>query len=352
MLSIFKNEFSFLQALEIFCTDIQSSIGGALVFTFPNGHLYCTALLKATCCLVPPLSFSSTINPTTTTSSTSSHHHHQHQQHTSMSASSPPTVHVKSSTPGSGGLGTGSVRATRTHGEPSSTGSGHPSTMTSTATTGTPQRPPTAASFCSSDGTGSPPPNLDAGATTLTGAASSRSQTPSKLGGSSIRPSAAGGGSAISGPWKTGGGGTSTGAASAFRPPQSQGIPIASAGTASSRRGVLRRQSSRRTNSFGGGSMGAAGILSSPFSGPGSFLRSAAIFGSQHSSLNSWSIWNPESFDSRFGPENHLLHWKGGGRNGVPSSAPNSLRSWVWIHDPRESDLSGMCKSVCLHDNY
>lgn len=313
--------------MEIFCTDIQSSITNALVFTFPNGHLYCTALLKATCCFVPPLSFSSAINATS-----SSHH-----QYTSTSTSSPPTIHIKPNTPGSGGSGSGSLQATRTHGEPSSsTGSGHSATMTSTTT---PQRLPTAGSFCSSDGAGSPPPNLDTGAT---GATSSRSQTPSKY--SSSRPSA--GGSAT-GLWKTGGGGggTVTGAASAFRPPQSQGIPIA-AGSAGSRRRALRRQSSRRTNSFGGGSMGAAGILSSPYSGPGSFLRSAAIFSSQHSSLNSWSVWNPESFDSRFGRENHLLRW--GGDN-IPSSAPQSLRSWVWVHDPCESDLSGTCKSVCLH---
>ena len=89
-----------------------------------------------------------------------------------------------------------------------------------------------------------------------------------------------------------------------------------------------------------------AGVFSSPFSGPGSFLRSAAIFGSsQHSSLNSWSVWNPDSFDSRFGREHPHLHWG----NGVPSSAPNSLRSWVWVNDPCESDLSGTCKSVWLH---
>ena len=323
-----------LQALEIFCNDIQGSITGALVFTFPNGHLYCTALLKATCCFVPPLSFSSTINAATTSSHLA--------QHTSTSTSSPPTTHIKPSTPGSGSLGSDSVRATRTHGEPSSTGSGHSATMTNTAT---PQRRPTAGSACLSDGAVSPPPtsssgtaNLDTGA--AVGASSSlRSQTPSKVGGSRH-------GSSASGQWKTGGGGGGggTGAASAFRPPQSQGIPI-TAGS-SSRCGVLRRQSSKRTNSFGGGSMGAAGVLSSPFSGPGSFLRSAAIFSSQHSSLNSWSVWNSESFDSRFGRENHLLRWGG---DGAPSSASHSLRSWVWVRDPCESDLSGTCKSVCLH---
>lgn len=236
------------------------------------------------------------------------------------------------------------MRATRTHGEPSSTGSGHSATMTNTATT---QRLPTAGSFCSSDGALSPPPpssslaaNVDTG--TAAGSSSSRSHTPSKHGGS--RPGGAG--SSAPGLWKTGGGGGGgggTGAASAFRPPQSQGIPIAAG--ASSRRGALRRQSSRRTNSFGGGSMGAAGILSSPFSGPGSFLRSAAIFSSQHSSLNSWSVWNSESFDSKFGRENHLLRWGG---DGAPASASHSLRSWVWVRDPCESDLSGTCKSVCL----
>jgi hypothetical protein len=251
----------------------------------------------------------------------------------------------------------GSLRATRTHGEPSSTGSGPSATAAATTTTTTtPQRPPTAGSFYSSDGAGSPPPNLDAGATT------SRSQTPSKHGGSGRRPSASGG-SVTTGPWKTGGagggggGGTVTGAASAFRPPQSQGIPIAAtaAGTANSRRGSAfhHRRSSRRTNSSGGGggggSVGAAGVFNSPFSGPGSFLRSAAIFSSQHSSLNSWSVWNPDSFDSRFGWENPVLRWGGGGGgDGVPSSAPHSLRSWVWVRDPCESDLSGTCKSVCL----
>ena len=230
----------------------------------------------------------------------------------------------------------------------------------STTTSTTPQRPPTTGSFCSSDGAGSPPPNLDAGATTGGGAtSSSRSQTPSKPGGSGRRPSASGG-SVTNVPWKTGGGGgggTVTGAVSAFRPPQSQGIPIAAAasGTAGSRRGALHRRSSRRTNSFGGGGGGslggAAGMLSSPFSGPGSFLRSAAIFSSQHSSLNSWSVWNPDSFDSRFGGrEGHLMRWGGAG-DGVPSSsASHSLRSWVWVRDPGESDLSGTCKSVCLHD--
>ena len=212
-------------------------------------------------------------------------------------------------------------------------------------TNSTPQRPPTAGSVSSSDGASSPPPqprllsNMDAGSTGGGGdgdtTCSPRSQTPSKLvGGPGV-------GGANTGPWRPGGGaggstGTFAGASSAFRPPQSQGIPITAG--AGSRRGGVRRQSSR--NSFGGGSMGGGGgVFSSPFSGPGSFLRSAAVFGSQHSSMNSWSVWNPESFDSRFGG----LRW----RDGVPpSSVSHSLRSWVWVNDPCESDLSGMRKSV------
>ena len=235
-------------------------------------------------------------------------------------SSSPPSVHVKPSTPAS------VTRTTRTHGEPS------PGHMT---TSPAPNRLAagninSSASGSYSNGAMSPPTQLDPGTS---------GQSPMRQGAVTSRP--------VSVPWKgagstagssgNGGAGTST-----FRPPQSQGIPIVN-----SRPTRLHRRSSARTNSYGGGGggggFGGSTYASpfSPFSCPGgSFLQSAAVIGSRQSSLNSWSIWNPESFDSRLGRD----LW-----GDAPSSVPRSLRSWVFVNEPNESDLSGTysCKFVC-----
>ena len=265
--------------MEIFCTDIHGSITGALIFAIPNGHLYCTALLKATCCFQPPSI------PSQSLASSPSLPHQS------------PSSHVKPSIPSS------SVRATKTHGEPSS-GAGHVTTTNSSHRR-------TADSACSSDGAVSPPNRPD-------------SSDPSER---SYSRHGSGTG-LLSRPWKGAVAGAGAGSfSSSFRPPQSQGIPIA----AGSRR-TMRRRSSGRTNSFGGSAFASP---FSPFSAPGSFLRSTAIVGSRQSSLKSWSIWNPESFDSRFGRDawgdNH-------------SSVAHSLRSWVFVNEMDEADLSGMCK--------
>ena len=282
-----------MQALENFCTDLQGSITGALIFAIPNGHLYCTALLKATCCFQPPANL-----PPSSSSTTSS----PQQAATNNNSNS-----------GSG------TRATRTHGEPST---GH---HVGSSSAQQPTASATNISCGSSDGAISPPTRL-----LDTNGANSTHQSPSRHVASSSK-------SGLAAPWKgttamtsavTGGGGGGVGVIStAFRPPQSQGIPITS-----SRRSFHRR-SSWRTNSYGGGGSAYASPFS-PFSGPGSFLQSAAVVGSRHSSLNSWSVWNPESFDSRFGRD---LLW-----GDVSSSVPHSLRSWVFVGEPRDSDLSGI----------
>ena len=262
-------DFSSSQALEIFCTDIQGSITGALIFTIPNGHLYCTALLKATCCFQPP-----SVSPPSLSSSSPPVHRQ-----------SPATL-VKPSTPST------STRVTKTHGEPSS-GSSHVATRRTADGN---------SSACSSDGAVSP-------------------QNHPESGPFECCHSRHGSGTGLSSkPWKGAAGGTGAGSNfSPFRPPQSQGIPITGS------RRAIGRMSSNRTNSLGGS------VHATPFSTPGSFLQSAAVLGSQQSSLNSWSIWNPESLDSRLGRE----FWGEG-----HSSVTHSLRSWVFVN---ESELSGMC---------
>ena len=206
-------------------------------------------------------------------------------------------MHVPPGTPSHSTPSRG-TRATKTYGEPSSG-----RTATSSAT----QQPTATGSGHSSDSAASPPNPASASPSP------SKPSSLSRPGGSTPR------GEVVS---------------PTFRPPQSQGIPIAVA------RRAFNRRTSWRTNSFGGSSVG--GAYASPFSGVGSFLRSAAILGNQHSSFNSWSIWNSGSFDSRFGRD------LGGD---IPAPTPHSLRSWVWVNDRGESELSGepMCSVVMLN---
>ena len=79
------------------CNEIQNSLVGGNVFSVANGHRYCTALLKATCCFSQLLSSSEDSSPGNSTSSLSQPH--SLTGHTSPSHHQPPFTSTPASAP-------------------------------------------------------------------------------------------------------------------------------------------------------------------------------------------------------------------------------------------------------------
>lgn len=84
-----------LQLLEVHCNEIQNSLVGGNVFSVANGHEYCTALLKASCCFSQQLPSSERSSPSNSLSSlTHPHALTASPHHPSFSSTpiSPPTL--------------------------------------------------------------------------------------------------------------------------------------------------------------------------------------------------------------------------------------------------------------------
>ena len=240
---------------------------GGQIFSIANGHEYCTALLKTTCCFSRQPTSTELVSPE---GSSSSGHTTPQTQPESQSGSSQVQT--------------------------SSSPFPHPpfsSTPSSPHAQSTPARLG---------------PNYHINATSTTSANESRRRELKT--NAEVTP-----GSTTFTQNEDGSGQASR----SSRPPQSQGIPIIGP------HNLRRRRSSTKRGSLASNGPGSYNPFGTSEGKYGSFLRSAAIFNSSScASSTSWSIWNASSIERG----NHM----------PPGS---SLKSWIWVTNPSESDQSG-----------
>ena len=264
-----SNKVNFIQILEVHCSEVQNSLVGGQIFSIANGHEYCTALLKTTCCFSRQPTSTDPVSPEESSSGHTTPQTRQESQSSStqVQTSSSPFSHPPfSSTPSS------------------------PHSLSTPARLG---------------------PNYRINATSTSSASTVNESRRRELKtNAEVTPD-----STTSAQNEDGSGQVNR----SSRPPQSQGIPIVGP------HNLHRRRSSTKRSSYASNGPGSYNPFGTSEGKYGSFLRSAAFVNSSScASSNSWSIWNASSID--------------GGNHMAPGS---SLKSWIWVTNPSESDQSG-----------